>query len=185
MAHINNTEVREGVQQAEHDHNIGPWQVLVESNFLNFLVLAIIIVYLGNKYLPQVIENRKKQISKELEHAKEAKMKAAQELEKIKEKSKLLTGEIEDIKKEATKTASAIKKSIEEETEKEIETLKAKLKKEIVTLQDEAIQNIQKEASNAAIKMAEETLKNLAKNENIQNKLIEDFIGELNKTSRN
>lgn len=49
----------------EH-HAVGPWQLLVESDLLNVLVLALAIAYLGNKFIPKMIDERKKQISKEL-----------------------------------------------------------------------------------------------------------------------
>ena len=166
-------------------HEIGPWQILVESNLLNTLILVLVIFYLANKYLPGIVNTRKNQISKELEKAKEAKEKAMEELEKIKEKAKNLSFEVAEIKNEASKTAEAIRKSIEDETGKEIEMLKLKVKKEIGSLEEEAIHNIQKSASEAAIKLAEETLMKVSKNETVQKKLVNDFLSGLDKPSKN
>lgn len=166
-------------------HEIGPWQILVESNLLNTLILVIVIVYLANKYLPGLVNARKNQISKELEKAKEAKGKAMEELEKIKQKVKNLSFEMSEIKNEATKAAEAIRKSIEDETGKEIEMLKLKVKKEIGSLEEEAVHNIQRTASEAAIKLAEETLAKVSKNETIQKKLVDDFLSEIDKPSNN
>lgn len=164
---------------------LGPWQILVESNLFNTIILAAVIIYLANKYSPGIIDTRKKQISKELDKAREAKEKATEELENIKYKSKNLSFEIDEIKNEASKTAEAIRKSIEEETEKEIEMLKLKVKKEISSLEKEAIHNIQRSASEAAIKLAEETLAKVSKNEAVQKKLVDDFLLDLDKPSKN
>ena len=65
---------------------LNPWKILVESNLLNIIILAMAIIYLGNKFLPKIVNERKKQISKELEDAKTAKEKAEEELGKIKKK---------------------------------------------------------------------------------------------------
>ena len=175
---------KESIQQV-HEHTNGPWQILVESNLLNVLILAIAMVYLGNKYLPQIIDNRKKQISKELEEAKQARIKANEELNSIKEKTRQAASEIEEIKEEARKTALTIKKQIEIETGKDLEALKLKIKKEINTNREEAIQDIKKSVSEAAIKLAEETLSKIAKNEEVQKKLTSDFLSEIKLPSKN
>ena len=121
-------------------HLVGPWQVLVESDLLNVLILALAIVYLGNKFLPKIIDERKKQISKELEEAKNARIKATKELEEIQEKTKNILSEVDSIKKEAEKSALTLKKQAELETEKELEGLKLKIKREIISSQDEVLQ---------------------------------------------
>lgn len=165
-------------------HEVGPWQVLVESNLLNVLILAIAIVYLGNKFLPQIIDQRKKQISKELEEAKLARIKASEELDKVKEKTEKAFSEVEEMKKEAKKTAETIKKQIEQETEKELEQTKLKIQREISSSWEEAIQNIKQTTANTAIKLAEEALSKLSKNEDVQKKLTKDFLAHLNSSSK-
>ena len=166
-------------------HSVGPWQVLVESDLLNVLILALAFIYLGNKFLPQIIDQRKKQISKELEEAKAARIKAAEELALIEQKSQTATHEMEEIKKEAKKTADIIKKQIEQETEKNLEELKLKIKREIISSQEEAIQSIKKSASNTAIKLAEEALSKVSKNQEIQKKLVTDFLTDFKKPNTN
>ncbi len=163
----------------------GPWQILVESDLLNVLILALAFVYLGNKFLPQIIDQRKKQISKELEDAKQARAKAEEELSTIKKKTENLIFEIEEIKTEAGKTAEVIKKQMQEETEKELEQVNQKIKREINSNQEETIQVIKKSASDSAIKLAEEALSKVVSNYEVQKKLMEDFVNELNKPSKN
>ena len=177
--HTTHSEVSQG------HHEVGPWQILVESDLLNVLILALAIVYLGNKFLPKMADERKKQISKELENAKAAGKKAETELMEIKEKCKNISREIESIKEEAQKTALGMKKRIEEETETEIERIRIKAKREINSVQDEAIQNIQKSASDAAIKMAEEALVKISQNPEVQDQLVEDFLDEIDNPSNN
>lgn len=166
-------------------HSFGPWQVFVESNLLNVLVLVLAIVYVGNKFLPKIADERKKQISKELEEAKLARIKAEEELEEIQKKTKNIFQEVESIKKEAKETALTIRKQIEQDTEKELEGLKAKIKKEINTSKEEAIQNIKRQTSESAIRFAEEALTKVSKNLEIQKKLASDFLNELKTPNKN
>ena len=163
----------------------GPWQVLVESNILNVLILALAFVYLGNKFIPKIVDQRKNQISKELEDAKQSRIKAEEELKTIKKKTENIVSEIEEIKTEAKKTAEIIKKQIQEETEKELEQVNQKIKREINSNQEETIQVIKKSASESAIKLAEEALSKVVSNYEVQKKLMEDFVSELNKPSKN
>jgi len=171
--------------KAHTHHETGPWQVLVESNLVNVLILALAFVYLGNKFLPQIINQRKNQISKELEDAKQARLKAEEELSTIKRKTENIVSEIEEIKNEAKKTAKIIKNQIQEETEKELEQVNQKIKREINSNYEETVQTIKKSASDSAIKSAEEALSKVVSNYEVQKKLMEDFVSELNKPSKN
>lgn len=168
-----------------HHHVPGAWDIFVNSNLLNILILALALIYLGNKFLPGVIDQRKKQISKELEEAKNARIKATKELEEIKKKIENTEKEIQTLKEEAKKTSASIRKQIEEETEKELEQLNIKVKKEISAKQDEAIQGIKKSAAQAAIKLAEDSLRQIVKNREVGNKLMANFIAELESPSKN
>jgi len=170
-----------------HDshHEVGVWQILFESNLLNMVILAAVVIYLANKYIPKILTTRKDQISRELTKAKEAQEEAEKELEIAREKTQKLSLEIEEIKTEAKKTASAIKAGIEEDTEKEIELLKNRIRKEISNAEDEAVHSIQKSATNAAIKLAEETLIKVSQNEEVQKKLINDFVSGLKEPGKN
>ena len=164
---------------------LNPWKILVESNLLNIIILAMAIIYLGNKFLPKIVNERKKQISKELEDAKTAKEKAEEELGKIKKKYESLEHATKEITGEAQKTALSIKKQIEEETQKELENIRLKIKKEISASEEEAILNIQRQTTASAIKLAEETLQKIAGQEAVQKKLVEDFLLDLKKPSKN
>ena len=171
---------------ASHGHHeIGPWQVIVESDLLNVVILALALVYLGNKFLPKIIDERKRQITKELDDAKNSRIKAEKELSEVKEKLRRTTAEIEQIKIDAEKTAIAIKNQMEESTEKDLEQLKLKVKREISSNYEETIQNIKKTASDVAIKLAETALTQLSKDREVQKKLVEDFIVELKTPSKN
>ncbi len=170
---------------ASHHHEIGPWQVIVESDLLNIVILALAIVYLGNKFLPKFVDERKRQITKELEDAKNARLKAEKELEDVKEKLKRTKAEIEQIKNDAEKTAITIRKQVENDTEKELEQLKLKVEREISSSYDETIQNIKKSASDVAIKLAEAALTQVSKDQEVQKRLMQDFLTELKTPSKN
>lgn len=178
--HTNTTQAH-----AHTAHQPNAWDMFVGSNLLNVLILAIALVYLGNKFLPKMIDERKRQISKELEDAKQARIKAEKELENIKHKTENVLQEIEQMKDEAKKTALTIKKQIEDDTEKELSDLRLKIKKEISSSHEEAIQDIKKSASMTAIKLAEQALSKITSNQEIQKKLADDFISELDKPSKN
>ncbi|MBI2995859.1 MAG: hypothetical protein HYY52_04050 [Candidatus Melainabacteria bacterium] len=161
------------------------WDILVKSDLLNVIILAAAFIYLGNKFLPKIISERKKQITKELEGARKARVEASEELKKIEEKSKQATLEIEKIKDEARNTAATIKKQIEEEAEKELSELKLKIKREIGASYDDAIQNIKSSTSKVALKLAEEALTKISKDHEVQKKLMEDFLAELKTPNKN
>ena len=182
-AHTSHTTEAHTQAVAHHPHSM--WDVFVKSDLLNVIILAIAIVYLGNKFLPKIIDQRKRQISKELEEAKLARIKANEELELIRKKTENVELEIKEMQEGAKKTALTIKKQIEQETEKELEQLKLKIKKEINASWEEAVQNIKQSASEAAIKLAEETLVKISQNKEVQTKLTEDFLSELTMPSKN
>ncbi len=182
--HTSQTQSHTEVSSPEH-HVPSAWELIAGSNLLNVLILAIAMIYLGNKFIPKLIDERKKQISKELEEAKLARVKANEELELIKEKTRRVSSEIEQIKEEAKKTAASIKKQIEQDTDKELENLKLKVKKEITSSQEETIQNIKQSASETAIKLAEQALSKLTNDQEVQKRLVSDFISELDNPSKN
>ena len=166
-------------------HTYTAWDIIVKSDLANVIILAIVFIYLGNKFLPKIIDQRKNQISKELEEAKQTRIKAQEELKEIEQRSKEASIEIERIKEDAKETAGTIKKQIEEETEKELEQLKLKIKREITSNYEDAIQSIKRASADTAIKLAEEALTKVSKNQEVQKKLISDFITELDKPSKN
>lgn len=166
-------------------HSIGLWQILVESDLLNIILLIGAIIYLGNKFLPKIIEQRKNQIISELEDAKKARQKAEKELGEVKEKTRNILDEINKIKEEAGNTAAALKKQIEIDTEKELENLKIKVKNEIITTHDQTVEDIRREISNTVLKLAEEAISKLSKNKEVQDKLTGDFLKELKEPSKN
>ena len=161
------------------------WDILVKSDLLNVIILAIAFVYLGNKYLPKIIDKRKEQLTKEIGDAKSARIKTEEELEKVKQKTQNLENEIEEIKEEAKKTALLIQKQIEEETQKDLDLLELKMKKEIDTSWEEVLQDIKKSVGDTAIKLAHDTLNKVSKNEAVQKKLIDDFLVELKGPNKN
>ena len=63
MSHQDSHHTEAHTQVHHGHHEIGPWQVIVESDLLNVVILAIAIVYLGNKFLPKMVDERKKQIN--------------------------------------------------------------------------------------------------------------------------
>lgn len=171
--------------EVSHEHPVGWWQILVQSDLLNVIILAGAMIYLGNKFMPKMLDQRKSQISKELEDAKNARLKAEEELEQIRHKTGNILKEIEQMKEEAKVSAVTIKKQMEEETGKEIERLKEKVKKEIASSKDEAVESIRKSASTTAIKLAEDALTQISKNKEIQEKLLNDFLSEVKTPNSN
>ena len=166
-------------------HTPTVWDIVVKSDLLNVLILAAVLIYLGNKYLPKILEQRKNQISKELELAKQARIKAENELNEIKQKTENLESEMNQIKQDAKKTAETIKKQMEDETETELEQLRQKVKREINTSYEETVYDIKRATSSMAIKLAEEALSKLSKDQKIQKQLVEDFLSDLEKPNNN
>ena len=163
--------------QGEHKHSL--WDIIVHSDLLNTLILAFAIIYLGNKFLPKMVDERRKQISKELKDAEVARINAENELREARKKTENINAEIEQIKKDGFKNAELIKNEIEKDTKKELEELNQRIKREINASHEEAVQQVKKSTSEAAIKLAEEALVKISSKPDIQKKLQQDFVKDL------
>lgn len=168
---------------AEHPHSVhgeqNLWNVLVHSDLLNVIILALAMVYLGNKFLPKMVDERRKQISKELKEAEIARINAENDLRETRKKTENINAEIDQLKKESLKNAQLIKSEIEKDTKKELEELNQRIKREINASHEEAVQQVKKSTSEAAIKLAEEALVRISSKPDIQKKLQNDFIKDL------
>ena len=106
------------------------WNVIVESNTLNFVVFVLILAYLCKKIdVNKIIENLQAKIQQMVEASKEAKEVAIKDLAKAEESVKNVATEVETILSDAKVTASKLSEKIAEDAKKQTESIEKNAKK--------------------------------------------------------
>lgn len=133
--------------------------LILESNLLNFTVVAIAIVYLGSKFLPQLAKKRKQELETEIESAKQAKESAEQKLIELKAEIEKAKQESIEIVNSAKETSENIKDKILVEAKQEIERLNKNAEKEIEFQKSLVLDNIKAQIASITLKQIEEGIK--------------------------
>ena len=157
------------------------WNVIVESNTLNFVVFVLILAYLCKKIdVNKIIENLQAKIQQMVEASKEAKEVAIKDLAKAEESVKNVATEVETILSDAKVTASKLSEKIAEDAKKQTESIKKNAKK-IIEAEEKIIYNsLMKKASKASLEVAKNHIKDtLRNNEALQDKYINESIDKL------
>ena len=146
------------------------WNVIVESNTLNFVVFVLILAYLCKKI----------DVNKIIEASKEAKEVAIKDLAKAEDSVKNVATEVETILADAKVTASKMREKIAEDAKLQAESIKKNAKK-IIDAEEKIIYNLlMKKASKASLEVAKSHIKDtLRNNEALQDKYINESIDKL------
>ena len=157
------------------------WNVIVESNTLNFVVFVLILAYLCKKIdVNKIIENLQAKIQQMVEASKEAKEVAIKDLAKAEDSVKNVATEVETILSDAKATASKMSEKIAEDAKLQAESIKKNAKK-IIDAEEKIIYNLlMKKASKASLEGAKSHIKDtLRNNEALQDKYINESIDKL------
>ena len=118
------------------------WNVIVESNTLNFVVFVLILAYLCKKIdVNKIIENLQAKIQQMVEASKEAKEVAIKDLAKAEDSVKNVATEVETILSDAKATASKMSEKIAEDAKLQAESIKKNAKK-IIDAEEKIIYNL-------------------------------------------
>ena len=157
------------------------WNVIVESNTLNFVVFVLILAYLCKKIdVNKIIENLQAKIQQMVEASKEAKEVAIKDLAKAEDSVKNVATEVETILSDAKATASKMSEKIAEDAKLQAESI-GKNAKKIIDAEEKIIYNLlMKKASKASLEVAKSHIKDtLRNNEAFQDKYINESIDKL------
>lgn len=153
-----------------------------ESNIINWLILLVILFWLGSKTLPPAIAARKSAIDSELRAAGEAKEKALKQLEEQKQKVDKADKEAEQILVEAKQAAEQMRIEIDKQTDVDMASLLKKFESALANERQSAIAEMRAVAIRAAIKLTEESL-SAAMTEEARAKLLTQFVEQLDNIS--
>lgn len=149
-----------------------------QSNLVNWLILAGLIIWGWNKLIPSVVEKRARSINETIDAAEKARAEAEAFLTEQKSKVENAEAEAAKIIDEAKVVAEQMKKEMQAQTEKDIESLKQKFEAAIANERQVVVTETRKAAVKAAMQLSESYLKsNVSDAEKKQ--LLSQFIEQL------
>ncbi|MDX1921364.1 MAG: ATP synthase F0 subunit B [Candidatus Caenarcaniphilales bacterium] len=143
---------------AEH-HTASALQIFFESNFLNFLVFAVLAVWLLGKKLPELLKQKNEEIESELRKSREKGRLAEEQLLLAEKELSLIRSNLDKMKQESQRKITALKDDLEAEKQEAINRLKLKHEREIQDLRLSVKKEIETKISFKSLEMAEELLK--------------------------
>lgn len=151
---------------------------LFENNVINWVVLAVIIVWVWMKKTPAMFQARKERIDAALRDAQSAKEQGEAFLIEQRNKVAKADDEAAKILADAKQLAEQMKTQLEEQTKRDIADLEKKLVSQVANERQLAITELRAAAAKAAIKLAEESLPSLM-NEKTKSQLLTQFMEQL------
>jgi len=153
-----------------------------KNNFINWLLLVGLVVWLWNKYTPPMFQSRKENIENQLREAELARQNAERFLKEQQERVANAEAEAEKILADAKHLAEQLKLQVEEQTTKEIADLKIKLENSIANERQMAVIEMRSAAAKASIELTKQILPGLM-TANVKANLLTQFIEELDETT--
>ncbi len=158
-----------------HDAPVKKWEVTDSARVLNFVVLAIVMVWLFKKFGVPALNGRIEGIKEDLEDLEAKKQAAKKELAKYREQLELLDKEAEKIIDEYTRQGEDAKDRILKEAESAADKLKDQATRNIEYEFDRARQQLQKDVVEKALTKAEQIIKARI-SEKDQDRLVDEYL---------
>ena len=157
------------------------WNVILETNIFNFIILILFFVALSLRFNPSSkLQNVIDGIKKQIDNSDSAKELSVIELKEAQEKLKTVDAEVIEIEANTKKSLSLIQHSILKQENEAIEALEQNTQKILNSNQNKAIQKLSKKTVLASFELAKHHIeKLLEKNPQYHQKFIEDSIKEL------
>ena len=162
---------------------INLWNLILESNTFNFVVLLVILVIVMQKlHISDALENIKNEIIENIEKAKKTKQEAELSLADAKAKIEHLDDELGERIALATQQAHNVGEQIQENTKRRIKQIENNIEKVIETEEKTIITSLSDETSMESIKLAEEIKRKKLKDDpSLHDRYIQESIDELEK----
>jgi len=148
------------------------------SNFINWLILLVIVAVLIRKGIPPIISQRQLSINTELEAAAQTRQNAEQALAEQKKQIEQASEAADKIVLEAKQTASQMVQEIHKQTEQDKSDLLKKFELAVSNERQAAVLEMRNIVAKAAIKLTEESLPAILTDVTKTN-IGQQFIGEL------
>ena len=159
------------------------WQIIVQSNTLNFLIVLAVVLFIVSKLdVKSKREAIKDEIKTYVDNSSQEKESAKKELDEINEKIKHLPDEIADIKQSAENNIRGIEKRINEEIEEKKKDIENNAKR-ILGLETKKFKSrLSGILSQASIDLAKNNaLEQLNNNRELHDRYINEAIDEIDR----
>ncbi len=149
-----------------------------QSNLVNWLILAGLVIWGWNKVIPSVVEKRARSINETIDAAEKSRAEAEEFLAAQKAKVENAEAEAAKIIDEAKEVAEQMKKEMQAQTERDIENLKQKFEAAIANERQVVVTETRKAAVKAAMQLSKSYLQsNVSEAE--KKLLLNQFIEQL------
>ena len=161
------------------------WELIVESNTFNFIVLLVILVIVMQKLkVSETAAKLKDNIVNAIENAKNAKEKAKTYYDDAKSKIEHIEDEVSERLALATRQAENVADSISENTSRKVTQIEHNVEKVVEAEKKTLITELTDKTTKSSIILAEKYIKLRLDNEpELQDKYIEEGIEELDKVN--
>ncbi len=159
------------------------WNLIVESNTFNFIILLILIIAVMQKLnVKAAVEKLKNDIVEAIEKSKQAKENAYNSYTDAKSKIEHIDDEISEKLTLASNQAENVAASIVENIERKVRQIEANVHKVIEAEEKTLVTSLTDKTSKASVELARNYVKSRLANEpDLHKKYIEESINELDK----
>ena len=159
------------------------WKTIVETNTFNFVVFALIILFIVKKInLSKIISDMRDKTENSVNSSKEEKNKSEKNLKSAQKKMSTVEKEVETIISDSKKTAGQIAKNIVSKAQDQIDVIESNAKKVMKDALLKTNIKLSGYAAKTSLNIMENNLKqNLANNKDLHNQFINEAIDELEK----
>ncbi len=134
-------------------------KLVLESNLLNFIVLALVLVWALSKFIPKATKQHSELIRREIKEAEDARKLAESKLAELESKLRESKEAARQFLEEAKETARKIKVQVLDDTKVEIQQMKELAEKDLELQKCIILQSIKQKVIEAAFKLTEESVK--------------------------
>lgn len=149
--------------------------LIFESNLINFVLVAGLIVWALNKFIPELTHKRKEELQTEIIEAQKAKAEAEAKLQELEAKLQESKSEAKQFLEDAKHTAAKIREQILEDTKQEIKHMQDLAEKDIEQQRAQIMQSIKERVIDAAFKLSEESVRSNANRKQIEETINQQF----------
>lgn len=155
------------------------FELIKDSNLVNFSVVLITIVFVLAKFLPRSVSESKESLIKALSSANEARAKAELQVKELESKLAKSEEEAKKVAVEATTSAQKAREQILEETKIQIANMQEAADREVEARQKKARESIRQVIAEEALQAAEQMIRDESAKADVSKQIQDKFSKEL------
>ncbi|MDJ0624963.1 MAG: hypothetical protein QNJ31_01180 [Candidatus Caenarcaniphilales bacterium] len=165
---------------SEH-HNPSFWQILLESNFLNFAVFAGFIYWFFTAKLPIIVKQKNNDIESELRQSIERCRLAEEQLAFAEKELSVFRSNAEKMKQDSQSRIQSLKQELENDKQEAVKKLQNRYEKEIIDLKATMKKQFEQQISLKSMEIAEKILKEQSDYTQLNKAALEETIDTIEK----